>query len=451
MDSGFLASGDSTEDDYDVAQELEPAQVVGIIDQLLSLEAAWHMGHGLSQTLLTSIYLDRLLWPVSRSLNECRFDRLTGDKGVTGLVAVVLRAYCLSLIKACHLVIFHITRQYYYEEEDFVTQLHNRNFLSNVQTDQVIEAVDHSLVWLENEKDKGTVSADIAGALCQRLLFRKSFLLSLDTSQSGDGQPCDATFYSLSLQCLQRIQQANSSTPREGAAGMPVVSIPVQRAFSPKILRRLGTSLPPRPPVDDISVSTALDYLTAIFRDAADSHELLNCASPHDLLNAVCTFNQRRKPSLFVRCLIQSFLQNENPPDSFDAPLAGSEQVSRDSEYRNSTEFFVDSLTELVLPDSILLDTRNEVTENPNDPKYAMLMFVKGYIETYTWVRQFDPDSFGQDGSTNSFCQTFSDLYRFTCMNRSRVRRMLTHSIISWDAMQLEVCITSFICISPFH
>lgn len=38
MDSGCLAPGESLDDDYDVTRPLLPAEVVGIIDQLLSLE-----------------------------------------------------------------------------------------------------------------------------------------------------------------------------------------------------------------------------------------------------------------------------------------------------------------------------------------------------------------------------------------------------------------------------
>lgn len=40
MDSGCLAPGESLDDDYDVTRPLLPAEVVGIIDQLLSLEVS---------------------------------------------------------------------------------------------------------------------------------------------------------------------------------------------------------------------------------------------------------------------------------------------------------------------------------------------------------------------------------------------------------------------------
>lgn len=38
MDSGFLAQGESLDDDYDVLRELLPEEVIGIIDQLICFE-----------------------------------------------------------------------------------------------------------------------------------------------------------------------------------------------------------------------------------------------------------------------------------------------------------------------------------------------------------------------------------------------------------------------------
>lgn len=80
------------------------------------------MGHPLSQTLFTSIYLDRLLWPVVRSLEKAKFFR--GDDSETAspevdddnqLVNIVLRAYCIALVKACDLVHARVSAEYYYE------------------------------------------------------------------------------------------------------------------------------------------------------------------------------------------------------------------------------------------------------------------------------------------------------------------------------------------------
>lgn len=40
MDTGFLAVGETMDDDYDVEKDLLPEEVLGIIDQLLCLEVS---------------------------------------------------------------------------------------------------------------------------------------------------------------------------------------------------------------------------------------------------------------------------------------------------------------------------------------------------------------------------------------------------------------------------
>lgn len=76
---------------------------------------AWHMGHPLSQGLFTSFYLDRMLWPDPQSLEEAQFNRNDQANSGNGLVDVVLRAYCLALVKTCDYVHRTIGRQHHYE------------------------------------------------------------------------------------------------------------------------------------------------------------------------------------------------------------------------------------------------------------------------------------------------------------------------------------------------
>ena len=76
---------------------------------------AWHMGSPLSQNLFTSLYLDRLLWPEPRNLEEASFSRDSKPQDSNKLLHLVLRAYCLALIKTCDLVHGRITKETYYE------------------------------------------------------------------------------------------------------------------------------------------------------------------------------------------------------------------------------------------------------------------------------------------------------------------------------------------------
>lgn len=73
------------------------------------------MGYPLSQSLFTSLYVDRLTWPEPKVLFEARFDRDCPPTDDQGLLHLVLRAYCLGLIKACDFVYQTVSHEQYYE------------------------------------------------------------------------------------------------------------------------------------------------------------------------------------------------------------------------------------------------------------------------------------------------------------------------------------------------
>jgi hypothetical protein len=136
MDSGFLEPGETLEDDYDTLTPLLPEELIGIMDQLLCHEMAWHSGYPLSQTLFTSVYMDKLLSPETRILEEAQFYRGdVTDEQRPGPLLQVLRAYCLALIKGCDNVIMKITGRDYYEEEDFCTHTYNRVLFPSIPID----------------------------------------------------------------------------------------------------------------------------------------------------------------------------------------------------------------------------------------------------------------------------------------------------------------------------
>ena len=50
MDSGYLAPGETLEDDYDVLKPLLPEEVIGIMDQMLCLEVGFSQYHGFQRS-----------------------------------------------------------------------------------------------------------------------------------------------------------------------------------------------------------------------------------------------------------------------------------------------------------------------------------------------------------------------------------------------------------------
>ena len=79
----------------------------------------WHMGHPLSQSLFTSAYIDRLLWPDPKTMEQAHFERDTTPGPGNNLLHLVLRPYCLGLVKTCYFVRRNIMSEFYYEVSPF--------------------------------------------------------------------------------------------------------------------------------------------------------------------------------------------------------------------------------------------------------------------------------------------------------------------------------------------
>lgn len=83
-------------------------------------------------------------------------------------------------------------------------------------------------------------------------------------------------------------------------------------------------------------------------------------------------------------------------------------------------DFLYDELSDLVLPNSILLQANTDETEMPSDPRFQIAKHMDGFVKR--------------------FGQPFVDTYRCACLNRCRVRRTVCHTVVDWDQLQMEVC-----------
>ncbi|KAG9720896.1 Mak10-domain-containing protein, partial [Aureobasidium melanogenum] len=178
MDSGLLIPDkDAAVDNFDPLQNMLPEEIVGIMDQLLSFEMAWHQGYALSQTLFTSLHMYSLLTPYFRPLNAIVFNpKRTSPKQPDPLISSVLRAFCLGIIKSCDAVIQEITSEHYYEEEDFVTQTFTQYMLNDVNHEDVIAELHNALDVLKTQD----LAENVKGALQQRLQLRIHLLEALE-------------------------------------------------------------------------------------------------------------------------------------------------------------------------------------------------------------------------------------------------------------------------------
>lgn len=150
MDSGCLEPEETPGDDYDTLTSLLPEELIGVMDQLLCYEMAWHQGYPLAQNLFTSFHIDKLLWPEPKTLEEAQFYRgAIPDEKMPGPILQALRAYDLALIKGCDFVIGKVASQHYYEEEDFCTQAYNRVLFMNIPMDVFLRELDAAMEIIE--------------------------------------------------------------------------------------------------------------------------------------------------------------------------------------------------------------------------------------------------------------------------------------------------------------
>ncbi|RAH70616.1 N-alpha-acetyltransferase 35, NatC auxiliary subunit [Aspergillus aculeatinus CBS 121060] len=393
MDSGYLGPGENhaqaLEDDFDLMRELAPEEVLGIMDELLCHEMAWHMGHPLSQTLFTSLYLDRLLWPVPKTLENAHFGRgqSQSNKKVPDIVHVVLRAYCLALVKCCDFVHARVTTEYYFEEEDFVTQLYNRTLLSQFDSKHFHDLLDHAIRWVDEHTD--TLGEKVAEAIRARLLFRREFLWGLEQDVEVIETRSTAQF----LSCLSHLDFLGKSA---------VLGKEVPESFSCKIQRKLASTVPPRPMVK-ISFEDALAHLRRLCQDAVDLLEIIDYRGPYNLKVVIWTLLSRKpQPSVYIRSLVQSLIVSNRT-------ILGAVPVK---------QFLYDELEQIVLPSSILLQASADEIEVPSDPRFQIAQHM--------------------DVFTKRFSQPFVDTFRSACLNRCRIRRTVCHTLVDWDNLQME-------------
>ncbi|KAF2454411.1 Mak10 subunit, NatC N-terminal acetyltransferase-domain-containing protein [Lineolata rhizophorae] len=390
MDSGFLAPGEDLEDYYDVTQPLSAQQVIGVVDQLLCYEMAWHQGYPLLQTLFTSHYIDVLLGSEPSDINQAVFSSQPDTSNDAGgrLVHLVLRAYCVATIKACDFVTQTVTSQNFFEEEDFSSHTYNRNLLVQVSEDHVVALLEEAEGWLEGE---GGVSAielrDVRLGLLSRIRLRKQFLIALCPGLSSEAQ--------VNFNVIPEMLVGLEETHR--------FAEPVPTSFSQKIQRHLASTVPPRP-IINLPFAEAVKKLSLLSKDAAEACRIQQYLkeSPQELRNFLWAFNGRKPtPLAFPRAIPQTIL--------FSMPREDWQLL------------YLKDLAGLVFPEDPVLDPVNwtiEASPRPGAPKHPGAVTAE-IIDTFI----------------SQTMEGYYDLYTLPCQNRCRVRRMLRHVILFFDSL----------------
>ena len=197
------------------------------------------------------------------------------------MLHLVLRAYCLGLIKTCGFVHHRISKEHYYEvsrlihskidlawsfksstnftqEEDFVANLYSRDLLPKVDVVDICHMIHESLTYVNKLT---SLSNSLKTALINRLELRSAFLSAVQFDEIIGGQRVASWERSLTL--------------------LPVLSetvhlgVQVEASFSVKVQRRLASTVPPRPIVN-IHFNEAFDRLVRLCQDGKDSYRILH-------------------------------------------------------------------------------------------------------------------------------------------------------------------------------
>ncbi|KAL9081404.1 MAG: hypothetical protein Q9157_000123 [Trypethelium eluteriae] len=385
MDSGCLEAGEMLEDDYDVHRELLPEEVIAVMDQILCHEMAWHQGYPLSQTVLSSVYIDRLLWPDPKMLEDANFDRKSqGLAAKYLLVDTVLRAYCMGVVKCCDHVLRKIISEHYYEEEDFATHTHNRDLLNGFEADEILLVLEQARHWM---KEQSTIKPSLTKDLVARLDLRTEMLRAF-----SNDLPDTIIF--------DRIQSLVNTVRATVDVGKPV-----KEAFSEKIQRRLASTTPPKP-VIEIGTEEAFKKLERICADLRGAQRICKIDwidSPANLRNFLWAFASRKpRPLPFPRAFLQSliFSRGDNDGDGIMRRL------------------LLADLKELTLSEDPLLDPANWKVEVPSDSRHRIAERIDSFAFRAT--------------------QDYSDLFRSLCQNRCRIRRTLCHVVQTFEYLQID-------------
>ncbi|KAJ1338554.1 N-alpha-acetyltransferase 35 NatC auxiliary subunit [Microdochium nivale] len=389
MDSGFLHEGESLDEDYDVLRELLPEEILGVIDQLLCLEMAWHLGYPLSQTVLTNLYVEAIMMPMPADIGEADFTRDPALRDRQPRLLSILRAYCLGLLKSCHFVNETVKDELYYEEEDFVTNTYDRKLLSNIPVGPINELLLAARADLRSIHD---IPKEVSVALDLRLELRIAFLRAIDLIRMRESNP-----ESLKMPWIQMKGLMEHISKQHSLAK----SVP--EAFSTKLQRRLASTMPPRPIVQP-SFEETFDHFKHMFQDGVDIIDILKYSDPQSLMNFVLTLQTRKpQPHIYIRTLLQNLLFHE-------MRVLGSYSIRQIIDH---------DLSILVLPNGKQLNRAYDDIEQPSDPRHQ----IAAQMEVF---RQ-------------RVAEPYLDVFRILCQNRCRVRRTLCHSIQEWDMLQVDV------------
>lgn len=280
--------------------DLEPSELIGIIDATTACIVSWLEGHSLAQTVFTNLYLHQ---PHS-------------------IINKTLKAYCIAVYKLLDCIRECINKAQVFEEEDFQPMGYGYRLGSNPQSGNMYDAsLDVSeqkciamLREQEEELNKKARSVDgevnnLWSALAARIRFTRMFyqaLLLITKRDSQSGADCVALLNGCSEMMKIIIKTAGKGTqPLENSDS------PNPMGFEPMINQRL---LPPTfPRYTRIKPrAEALQYFDEIVSRLRHAWKITSCPNFHTALDFFMEFS-RQRACILSRSVLQLLYLSPSP------------------------------------------------------------------------------------------------------------------------------------------
>ncbi|CAK3878317.1 Hypothetical predicted protein [Lecanosticta acicola] len=387
MDSGYVPPEDSFEPDFDVTGGLLPEEVLWIMDEILRLEMSFHDGYPLSQNIFTSLHIFRLIDPNNKRPYYLRLPDDTSRNKLFGqqMVHDVLRKYCIAVVKCVECALDTITRQTYYEEEDFVTHQFGRELLPDLDVEEARKLLVEAMDFIDNyQPASSNDNYQVFRALKHRLVAREHILFSM-SGRHNQWQDLRDKVAEMKEEC--RLVK------------------PLPDAFSSKVTRQLATSTPPRP-MPELSWDQALRQWTQLCNDvlaADDFRRFRKERRPHALQQAVWDYAYRSPlPKTYARAKVQDVLMGTD---------SGSNGVI-------NVDFIYRDILELVLAGDPLTGEEAQAVEVPMDPRHRAVRVLSDFA--------------------HAAMHAYKELYRSLNQNRCRMRRSLIHVVLLFQELETK-------------
>lgn len=299
MNAGDILTLDERIEQSKIPQDstLSVQQILGIMDQLMVLEAAWYGGHSLAQTLFTCLYMHRT------TILENRY----------------LEIFCKALIRTAATVRNVVVRADVYEEEDFVAQTFGFELEQGPETEQLI-------------KNINSIEEDLSAKVRQSKGKKVDNVTPLQSDPSKEADLCEALLARIRLrrgmltlhQHFERVtksfenaKKAITFTQTQTALIRKSFSlgIPVAEVFEPLIIKRLGATSPPRH-IDLPTLDQAFDMFDKLLNDLTAICGITECTTLRQLQDFFLLFS-KRKPNVVSRSRLR-VLFKDSPPEFFN-------------------------------------------------------------------------------------------------------------------------------------